>query len=172
MKQRHISQFNETYERRPAQGTQKPGDRLLFWGSLLLAAWSLYELATRMEAAWPPIKMFINMAVGEQIPIVSVMKYIDFSILLMPLYLTGCLVLGILCFALRKRPFAAAVLMPAAVAAAVAGYRIGGLFSFGLLNAARAIPLLLVLLGFAVNTVRLICGRYKSGNRDALTPGA
>jgi hypothetical protein len=138
----------------------KPGDRLVFWGSLLLLVWALYELSVRLEAAWPPLKMFIDMAIGERIPLPRVMRYVDFSIFTMPLYLLGCVLLGALSFVFRKRPFAAVVFVPLAITAIFVGTQIDGLFSIGLLKAVKAIPPALVTAGYITNITQLLYCRH------------
>lgn len=162
MRERQKTQSGD--EIQPAQHklprTGKPGDRLVFWGSLLLMGWALYELGVRLEAAWPPLRMFIDMAIGEHIPLDRVMRYVDFSILTMPLYLLGCALLGVFSFAFRKHALAAFVFVPLAVTAIFAGTQIDGLFSIGLLKAVKAIPPALVAAGYITNITLLIYCRH------------
>ena len=94
--------------------------RAMLWAALILLALSVYEVATRMDAMWGPLKMFVNMAVGERIPLNRVMLYVDMSIFHTPLFMLGCAILAVWAlFARRSRRASAALILPAAVLTAL-----------------------------------------------------
>ncbi len=94
---------------------QRKLSRALMWDALILLALSAYEFATRVDAMWGPLKMFVRMAIGEHIPVERVAQYVDYHIFTAPLFLLLCLVLALLTLAARRsRRGCAALLLPGA----------------------------------------------------------
>lgn len=92
---------------------QKRLSRAMLWDALILFAVSAYEFATRVDAMWGPLKMFVRMAVGERIPLERVAQYVDYSIFAAPLFLLLCAVLAAAAlFARRSRRGCAWLLLP------------------------------------------------------------
>ncbi|MCQ2454079.1 MAG: hypothetical protein MJ136_05945 [Clostridia bacterium] len=78
------------------------GKWLNLWATLL-AALSVYEFCTRVDAMWGPLKMFMNMAIGEKIPLERVVRYVDVSIFIVPLFMVLCLLSAALTLTLGRR---------------------------------------------------------------------
>ena len=92
--------------------------RSLFWDALILLALSVYELCVRLDAMWGPLKMFVNMAVGEGIPLRRVVTYVDITIFYVPLYMLLCAVVALCALASRRtRRTCARLLLPCAALA-------------------------------------------------------
>lgn len=84
------------HERNPAAA------RALFWSAALLLALSAYGLATRLDAMVGPLRMFVNMAVGEHIPLGRALRYVEWDILLPPLYQLLCGVVALTALFVRR----------------------------------------------------------------------
>ena len=69
--------------------------KALFWDALALLLLSGYELCIRLDAMWGPLKMFVNMAIGERIPLSRVLTYVDYTIFYTPLYMFFCMLLAL-----------------------------------------------------------------------------
>ena len=107
-------------ERRPRMNRRSAAiARSLFWDALILLALSVYELCVRLDAMWGPLKMFVNMAVGEGIPLRRVVTYVDITIFYVPLYMLLCAVVALCALASRRtRRTCARLLLPCAALAA------------------------------------------------------
>ncbi|MBQ9301436.1 MAG: hypothetical protein IJ214_13105 [Clostridia bacterium] len=94
--------------------------RALFWDALILLALSCFELFTRLDAMWGPLKMFVNMAIGESVPLSRAVTYVDFTIFHTPLYMLGCAALALWTLLSRRtRRVCAMLILPAAALTAV-----------------------------------------------------
>ena len=119
--------------------------RVLFWDALILLALSGFELLTRLDAMWGPLKMFVNMAVGERIPLRRVLTYVDITVFYTPLYMLGCAILALWALCSRRtRRVCALMLLPAAALTA-AGFLLR-LTLFGeLVRTLKLLPLVVLL---------------------------
>ena len=94
--------------------------RAMLTAAVILFTLSIYEICTRMDAAWIPLKMFVNMAVGERIPLTRVLTYVDMRAFTPSLYMLGCAILAVWAiFARRSRRACAVLLIPCIVMTAV-----------------------------------------------------
>jgi len=118
--------------------------RALFWDALALLVLSCFELFTRLDAMWGPLKMFVNMAVGERIPLQRAVSYVDFSIFYLPFYMLLCALLALwTLFSRRTRRACAWMLLPCAALTA-AGFLLR-LTLFGeLVRTLKLLPLALM----------------------------
>lgn len=120
--------------------------RAMLWDALILLALAVYELLTRLDAMWGPLKMFVNMAIGEHIPVRRVLtQYVDWQIFVVPLFMLGCIILAVWAlFARRSRRGCAWLLLPCA-AMTVLGFTLE-LTLFGqLVQVVKLLPLVLLL---------------------------
>lgn len=78
------------------------GKWLLLWAAAL-AALSVYEFCTRMDAMWGPLKMYVNIAIDEKIPIESVISHLDWGIFAVLLFMILCLINALLILTLGRR---------------------------------------------------------------------
>ena len=127
--------------------------RAIFWDALILLALSCYELFTRLDAMWGPLKMFVNMAVGEGIPASRAVTYVDFTIFYTPLYMLGCALLALWArLSQRTRRVCAMMLLPAALLTVI-GFALR-LTLFGeLLRTLKMLPLVFLLALCLTHTV-------------------
>ena len=96
--------------------------RAMLTAALILFALSVYEVCTRMDAAWIPLKMFVNMAIGEHIPLKRVLTYVDMRAFTPSLYMLGCAVLAVWALFARRSRRACAVLLIPCIAMTVLGF--------------------------------------------------
>lgn len=75
----------------------------MLWDALALTALALYELFTRLDAMIGPLKMFVNMAVGEKIPLERAAGYVDWAIFTVPAFMLLCMALGLTALCARRR---------------------------------------------------------------------
>lgn len=96
--------------------------RALFWVAAALFLLSAYELAVRLDAMWGPLKMFVNMAIGERIPLSRVWTYVDITVFYVPLYMLGCAALALWGLICRRTRRACGCMLAPAVALAALGF--------------------------------------------------
>ena len=115
--------------------------RSMLTAAIVLFALSVYEVCTRLDAAWYPLKMFVSMAIGEHIPLKRVLTYVDTRAFSAPLYMFGCALLAVWAlFARRSRRACAVLLIPCIVMTAL-GFTLR-LTLFGeLVKALKMLPL-------------------------------
>ncbi len=133
---------------------REAGRRMLFWGAFLLIVWAAYELFIRVDAMIKPVGMFIRMAIGERVPLDRVLReYVDWSILEVPLFLLGCVVLGL--FALMTRKKALMGFAVIALSIVVAFYSMGktSLLSPSIWQKLKLLPLVLIMAGSTIGLV-------------------
>jgi len=119
--------------------TRRECRRLTRIVALILIALSVYELLTRLDAMSKPLQMFIDMAIGERIPLERVVKYVDMTIFAVPLYMVGCIICALFALITSKRR---------------TGYVISGLMSAALL--CWGLTLKLTLMGEMVRFAKLL----------------
>ncbi len=79
------------------------GQKTLLFLSLFLTIVSAWEAAVRLDAMYKPVKMFFDMAIGERIPLSAAMNYFDWTIFEAPVWLAGCIAIGLLSLLLSRR---------------------------------------------------------------------
>ena len=123
--------------------------------ALVLLALSVYEFISRLDAMWGPLKMFYNMAVGENIPLDRVAAYVDVGIFEVPGYMLLCALLSLTAILTIRTRRGSFVLLPASIALAVWGTfvqmsLIGEVFRF-----VKVLPLVIMSVLFVYNIVLL-----------------
>lgn len=76
---------------------------MIFLGAAALIVIGGYELIIRIDAMIRPIKMFVNMWIGEHITFSRAMSYVDWGMFERPAYLLLCVAIGITAIAGRKK---------------------------------------------------------------------
>lgn len=133
---------------------REAGRRMLFWGALFLILWAAWELLIRIDAMIKPIRMFIRMAIGERIPLERVLNnYVDWSILEVPFFLLGCVVLGLLAFLNRKRALMGFALIPLSVLAMYYSSGKTALLAPSFWQMLKLLPLLMVAAGSLIGLI-------------------
>jgi hypothetical protein len=133
------------------------GRSFFMGGSVLLLAWSGYELGVRMETIIPFAKTLYNIVIGEQIPLSRALAYVDkgvYDILETLLFLACCFLLGVFCLSLRNRPAASFALLPAALALGVYASGMTDPLQLNLWQFLKLIPLIMIALGALTNIVQ------------------
>lgn len=115
-------------------------------GALSLTLYCAYDLYTRLDAMLPVLNMFIRMWIGEKIPFARAVRYIDFGIFALPLFLFLGMLLGLLTLLFARKKGVPLLIMHLALAAF--GFAIRFLGVNGLLPVLRAVPALLCLLSY------------------------
>ena len=123
---------------------QRRLSRYLLWMAAIVTLVSVYELCTRMDAMWKPLKMFWNMAVGEKIPLSRAVSYVDMSIFEVPLYLLGSAVLGIWALWARRTRRGCALLIAPSAVLAVLGFILPLTWLGQWVRAVRLLPMILL----------------------------
>ena len=115
--------------------------RAMLTAAVILFVLSVYEVCTRMDAAWIPLKMFVSMAIGEHIPLKRVLTYVDTRAFSAPLYMFGCSLLAVWALFARRSRRACAVLLIPCIAMTALGFTLR-LTLFGeLIKALKMLPL-------------------------------
>ena len=97
------------------------GRKPLILTSLALLLISGWEISVRLDAMYGPLKMFFSMAFGENIPFSIAMSYFDISLFEAPLWLLGCILVGLISLFLARRPGASFAILPLSAVLAVYG---------------------------------------------------
>ena len=118
--------------------------RYLLYTAIIVILISAYELSTRIDAMWAPLKMFWNMAVGEKIPLSRAIKYVDWSILKVPLYLLAGIVLGLCALWARRTVRGCALMILPSLALCVLGFMLPLTTLGGWVQPVRMLPMLLL----------------------------
>ena len=89
--------------------------------ALVLLGLSAYELITRVDAMWGPLKMFVNMAVGEKIPLDRVAQYVDMSIFEAPAFMLLCALTALIALMTVRTRRGSMILLPVCLLLSVWG---------------------------------------------------
>lgn len=120
--------------------------RVLFWDALILLSLSAYEFISRLDGMIGPLKMFVNMAVGEKIPLERVIRYVDVTIFEAPLFLLLCFIAGVIALFSRRSRRGSAVLLVPATALVIWGFSLRLTLFGNLIQIFKLLPLVLLLL--------------------------
>lgn len=112
--------------------------------AILLLALSAYELITRVDAMWGPLKMFIDMAVGEGISFTRAAAYVDIAVLEVPFYMLLCTLLSLFSLLTIRTRKGAYVLFPCSLALGVWGLFVQMSLLGELIRYAKVLPLLVM----------------------------
>lgn len=94
--------------------------RAILTAAVILFALAVYEIFTRMDAAWYPLKSYISLVIDEHISLSSAWSHLDMRTFSVPLYMLGCAVLAVWAlFARRSRRACAVLFVPCAVMTAL-----------------------------------------------------
>ncbi|MBQ1945359.1 MAG: hypothetical protein II343_00370 [Clostridia bacterium] len=112
--------------------------------AIILLALSAYELITRVDAMWGPLKMFVNLAVGEGVPLKRAAAYVEVAIFEAPAYMLMCIVLSLLVILTIRKMRSSYVLMPLSLAMFAWGLFVQMTLLGELIRYAKVLPLLLM----------------------------
>ena len=151
--------------------------RYLVLDALVLLCLSGYELMTRLDAIQGPLKMFVNMAIGEKIPLERVAKYVDINVFEMPAFMLLCVLTALLALLVRTSRRGCMVLLPVSLALTVWGTFIQLSLIGELLRFVKVLPLLILcvlsIVSIAVQSVQrrqLRMRAQKIGQRAGYAP--
>ena len=142
-------------------------------GAAALCVWSGYELAVRLDTSWAWINGIREISIARNQSFLEDL-FISFRAPAMIdlgrklLFLLCCVVLGILCLIVRNRPRPDTVVIPLAVATAVAGCVLG-VYQPSLsdwMQTLKLLPLLLIIIGAAVNVTQWVGDRRMDGEGE------
>lgn len=139
-----------------------PGRGLCAMSALALMLLSAWELIIRLDAMHKPIRMFFDMAFGENIPLSTAMSYFDFSIFIQPCYLLCCLLTAVLALWLRKRAWLFALMLPVCLLLGVTGYQIEAIPLIQGWKMIRLAPLFGLCAGSFINMAALLPRRRQT----------
>jgi len=112
--------------------------------ALALLCLSGYELLSRLDAIQGPLKMFVNMAIGEKIPLERVITYVDVSVFTVPVFMLLCVLTALLALWVRTSRRGCFFLLPISLALTVWGTFIQLSLLGELIRFVKVLPLLLL----------------------------
>lgn len=112
--------------------------------ALVLLGLSGYELVSRLDAIQGPLKMFVNMAVGEKIPLDRVALYVDMSIFELPAFMLLSMLAGLVALIGRTSKKGCILLLPLSAALTVWGTFIQLSILGEFIRFAKVLPLLIL----------------------------
>lgn len=119
--------------------------------ALVLLALSAYELVTRMDAMWGPLKMFFNMAVGEKIPLDRVAQYVDVRIFEAPAFMLLCAISALIALLTVKTRRGSMILLPVCILLSVWGVFVQMSLLGELIRYVKITPLLVLSVLFVIH---------------------
>ena len=125
----------------------------IFLDALLLLALSGYELVSRVDAMWGPLKMFVSMAVGEGISFKRAAAYVDVRVFEVPGFMLLCIILSLLAMATIRTRRASFLLLPMSLALAVWGLFVQMSLLGEMIRYAKVLPLMLMSIMYMVQIV-------------------
>lgn len=127
------------------------GRKSLIMICIALIGISGWEACVRLDAMYKPIVMFFRMALGEHIPFETAMSYFDWSIFEAPLWLTGCILAGLLALFMIRSRGGRMLLIPLSLALCLYGLTREGSFLTDFWRLIQPALLLLIAILSAVN---------------------
>ncbi len=112
--------------------------------ALVLLILSGYEFISRADAMWGPLKMFVNMAVGEGIPLERAATYVDVGIFEVPGFMLLCMLLSLLAIGTIRTRRGCYVLLPLSAALMVWGFFVQMSLLGELIRFVKILPLFLL----------------------------
>lgn len=112
--------------------------------ALLLLALSGYEFVSRVDAMWGPLKMFVNMAVGEGISFERAAAYVDVRVFEVPGFMLLCILLSLIAMATVRTRRGSFVLLPCSLALGVWGLFVQMSLLGEMIRYAKVLPLFLM----------------------------
>lgn len=146
------------------------GKSMLMLVSLALMIVSLWEVCVRLDAMYAPVKMFFSMALGEDIPFSDAMSYFDYSIFEAPLWLTGCMLIGLLSIALSARPKGCLFILPVSLGMALYGLTRDSSFLTDFWNLIQPALLMIICALSLMNALALPVRRKRTKSRRSAPP--
>lgn len=122
----------------------------IFIDALLLLALSGYEFVSRVDAMWGPLKMFVNMAVGEGIAWKRAASYVDVRVFEVPGFMLLCILLSVLAMLTIRTRRGSCILLPVSLALSVWGLFVQMSLLGELIRYAKVLPLFLMSILFIV----------------------
>lgn len=112
--------------------------------ALVLLALSLYEFISRVDAMWGPLKMFVNMAVGEGISFERAASYVDIGIFEVPGFMLLCIILSLLAMLCIRKRWVGYVLLPVSLSLMVWGFFVQMSLLGEMVRFVKVLPLLVM----------------------------
>ena len=125
--------------------------RWIVLDALVLLGLSLYELISRMDAMWGPLKMFFNMAVGEKIPLDRVVQYVDVRIFEAPAFLLLSVLAALISLMTVRTRRGSMILLPMSILLSVWGVFVQMSLLGELIRYVKITPLLVLSVLFVIN---------------------
>ena len=152
---------------------REAGKKMLFWGALALMIWAGYELSVRWDTLEKATNTVRLMAADLNASLFDVLfKYAYFEALKTPAFLAGCVIAGLLALLLRARPLSAIAIIPLCGVLLWQQVEAKALFSVNVWQMLKFLPLLLVILGSAINLVfYYYIKKRRTAARKAPPPG-
>ena len=145
--------------------------------ALVLLGLSSYELISRLDAIQGPLKMFVNMAIGEKIPLERVAKYVDIHVFETPAFMLMSIIAALLALLLRTSRRGCIFLLPFSAALTVWGTFLQLSLLGELIRFIKVLPLLIlvilsatVLIAQSVQRRRLRSRALKIGHSAGYAP--
>lgn len=146
------------------------GRKALFWGGLLLLAWSGYEFWARLDTIKWAVQGVWNLSQGENIPFARAIGYFDPGMFSLMLFLLCCALLALMAVVFRNRPIFSVFAIPAVCALGwfyMTRVRVGDLSGISALDWAqdfKLIPMALIFIGALFNLLHHIVSRRQRGH--------
>ncbi|MBR5230754.1 MAG: hypothetical protein IKW00_00715 [Clostridia bacterium] len=119
--------------------------------ALVLLALSVYELISRVDAMWGPLKMFVNLAVGEKIPLDRVALYVDMGIFEAPAFMFLCALTAVIALLTVKTRRGSMILLPVCLILSVWGVFVQMSLLGELIRYVKIMPLLVMSVLFVIH---------------------
>lgn len=142
------------------------GRKSLMMICVALIGISGWEVCVRLDAMYKPIVMFFRMALGEHIPFETAMSYFDWSIFEAPLWLTGCILAGLLALFMIRSRGGRMLLIPLSLALCLYGLTREGSFLTDFWRLIQPALLFLIAALSAVNLPTRPDSAHSSGGRE------
>ena len=153
---------------------REAGKKMLLWGALALMIWAGYELSVRWDTLTKTTNTVRLMALDLKASLMAVLFRYDYiEALKTPLFLLGCVIVGLLALLLSARPLSAYLILPLCALLLWQQVEARALFSASVWQMLKFLPLLLVTLGSLLNLAfyYYLKKRRRSIRRQAPPPG-
>lgn len=153
---------------------ERSGRRLVFWGSIILMGWALYEFVVMFTAMRGLIVSIFEISADAQYPIskaISIMLKNSGKEFLTLLFLLVCILFGLYALLSRKRPVLSFVTIPVSILLAIYALGLSPLMGINLLQKLKMIPFVLIALGAGICFVFAIKHRQSRRNQTQQPKG-
>lgn len=117
--------------------------------ALVLLLLSAYEFVSRVDAMWGPLKMFVSMAAGEDIPVKRAATYVDVGIFEVPGFMLLCIILSLTAILCIRKRWVGYALLPVSFALMIWGFFVQMSLIGEMIRFVKVLPLLVMSALFA-----------------------